>query len=256
MKNPRSIILVSVFVAAAVFIIIFETADFPICDDAAADKLYSDIISRAVIAAAVVALTLLAGYGKLLAPRRKGILRALLWCIPCLAVALANFPYSALASGEAQILRADLLWAVVLKCLLIGVTEELIFRGILLILVSDLLGNGNNRVFLTIVISSAIFALYHLLNLFAGAGLGVTLLQVGYSFLTGAMFAAVMTRTRNIWLCIALHTVYDIGGLIVSDIGSGAVHDLIFWVLTAVAAVICCVHVILYLIRKPEPFKL
>lgn len=250
-KNLLKIILLAAILAADLAVLItFEAVEIRVCGDETANALWLDIIPRIVTGITAVTVIFFAGYGKCFKWERKGCLSALLWCIPCLAVAIVNFPFSALASGLAEITRHDLIWLFALKCLAIGFMEEAIFRGIILGVAAETIKEGKYKKLLTVAISSAIFALYHIFNLFAGAGAGATLLQVGYSFLTGSMFAATVLRTKSLYPCIILHAVFDFGGLIVTDLGLGTVHDNIFWILTAIAAVICFIHVIKYLLSE------
>ncbi len=250
-KNLLKILLLAAVLAADIAVlIVFEAIDIRICGDETANGLWLEIIPRTVTGIAAVAVTCFAGYAKYFKLRRKGSLSSLIWCLPCLAVAIVNFPFSALASGLAEITRPDLIWLFALKCLAIGFMEEAIFRGLLLGIIAEIAAGRKYKNLLTVAVSSAIFALYHIFNLFAGAGAGETLLQIGYSFLTGAMFAAALLRTKSIYPCIALHALFDFGGLIVTDLGTGAVHDNIFWILTAIAAVICFIHVIKYLLSE------
>lgn len=205
-----------------------------------------------------VALFLLALLWGNLRPPRKGLGRALLWSLPCFAVALANFPYSALLAGTARVGRPDLLWLFLLKCLSVALMEELFFRAMLLPLLHETLQKRRGGLLGALLLSSALFALMHLFNLFFGANWGATALQVGYTFLLGLMFGVTYCRTKNIWLCVAVHALFDVGGLLVADLGSGAPQDAVFWVLTAVAGVLCALHIAIsaYRLQKQEDAQL
>jgi membrane protease YdiL (CAAX protease family) len=80
-----------------------------------------------------------------------------------------------------------------------GFMEEAIFRGLLLRI---LLPGGLMR---AAFLSSLLFALAHLLNLFMGANLYATILQVAVAFLAGLVFTAPLAITRNIWLLVIIH---------------------------------------------------
>lgn len=251
-KNYRTTALTAAIIASVIVLAVIYFIPWQFSEDETLNKLLRDVLPRAALSVAVFCLTLLCGYGGVFRVKAQGAMRNTLWLLPCLAVALVNFPYSALISGQAQITRSDLIWLFILKCLLIALSEEMLFRGIALGFLGEFLGERKHKYVLTVVISSAVFALFHLLNLFEGAGIGATLLQTGYTFLTGMMFASVTLRTGNIWAAVALHCIFDIGGLIIGDIGSGPFQDAIFWILTAVAAVICAVHLILYAIARDK----
>ncbi len=223
-------------------------AVFPVqTGDAARDRLTNGVLPRVCICVPLFVSLLWRWRGLLKFPRLS--LKTWLWLLPPLLVALVNFPFSALIGGEAVITRGDLWWLFAINCILIGLTEEWLFRGILLDCFLGVAEEKKKSCFLPVLFSSASFALFHLLNLFEGAGIGDVLLQTGYSFLIGAMLAVVFCKTKNLWLCIFLHVLFDVGGLLISDIGAGNPQDTVFWVLTAVIGVLCAVHIIFTLVR-------
>lgn len=254
MKEKLKIIsIIGIFLVATAVLAVFEFAEIRLCDDQTANGLWIDTIPRLITGAAATAALVFLGYGHLFRPLKKGWVRALVWCLPCVAVCLVNFPFSALLCGDAAVERPDLIWLFALKCFSIGWMEEALFRGILLCLISEWQKESRYREWGTLLLTSAIFSLYHLFNLFGGADVGATLLQVGYSFLTGAMFAAVLLRTKNIWICIFLHALFDFGGLLIPEIGTGAAQDNLFWILTAVAGAVCFAHILRWLLGFIRP---
>lgn len=80
-----------------------------------------------------------------------------------------------------------------------GFMEEAIFRGLLL---RTLLPGGLMR---ATFLSALLFALAHFLNLFMGANLNATILQVAVAFLAGFIFTAPLAITRNIWPLVIIH---------------------------------------------------
>ena len=109
--------------------------------------------------------------------------------------------------------------------------------------------DSRTRVFWTVVWTSAAFGLIHLVNLLEGAGIGPTVLQVGYSFLIGGMCAIVLLKTGNLIYCILLHGIYDFGGGLISRLGNGALWDTPTVILTAVLAVLVTVWLFWVLLR-------
>lgn len=182
-------------------------------------------------------------WGKALCPQRKNFWRFLLWSLPCFAVAFANFPYFALISGNARIERTDLIWLFLLKCLSVALMEELFFRALLLPFLREKFRKYKGGFYLSVLLSAALFSLMHLINLFYGAPFGAIALQIGYTFLLGIMFGVMFCITKNVWLCVIVHTIFDIGGLIVTDLGTGPFQDTLFWILTAVAGAVCAVYI-------------
>ena len=162
--------------------------------------------------------------------------KGLLLCLPFIAVVAGNYPIGALAGGDVTLsLRAARFCCFLYYCIAVGLFEEIVFRGIALPCVL-LFFNGRFRLFWAAAVSSAVFALCHLINLLGGVS-GDVFLQVGYSFLVGGMCALTYFLCPNILLCIGLHALFDVGGFMATYLGSGMVWGTLDIVLTAVTAV-------------------
>lgn len=245
MKKYKKEILIAVLflVACAVFVLCEYV--FTFSDDGTLDFLLKGTISRLCGFLLFVVIALLCGLKGSFTLKTSP--RILLWCLPCLLVAVCNFPFSALISGEMYITRPELLWLFALDCIAIGLFEETLFRAILLPLLTELF--SKRSVVVPILLNGALFGLWHLSNLFAGADIGSTLLQTGYSFLIGSMLACVFVRTKSVWWCVLLHAVFDFGGLLTGTVAAGNCHDTVFWILTAIAGACCFSHLLAYFIR-------
>ncbi len=239
--KARKIAAVLLAVASAALIVLsFFPSVFP--GDARTARLLTETLPRLCVSALLLVLL----WGREVFPPRGLFWRSLLWSLPCFLVAFANFPYSALISGSARIVRWELLPLFLLKCIAVALMEELCFRAALLPFLREKLRGKRGEFFLSVLLSAAVFGAVHLFNLLFGASLGATALQVGYTFLLGVMFGVMYCVTENVWLCVSVHTLFDIGGLIVTDLGnSGAFQDVVFWCLTAAAGVLCAVHIVL-----------
>lgn len=88
--------------------------------------------------------------------------------------------------------------------LLVGFTEEMATRGLLLVGLRSRLSEG-----WVWFVSSALFALMHLTNALAGQGLGLTLTQVGMAFLGGTVFYIVRRTTGTLIWAMVLHGLWD-----------------------------------------------
>ncbi|NLB48935.1 MAG: CPBP family intramembrane metalloprotease [Erysipelotrichia bacterium] len=242
-KYSRFIITVSLFVLAAFSLVFFEIRQTKILSDGAANELLGNVISRVSICALFIWIMHLNGNLGFLRVRRS-LWRRALWTIPCFLVAVVNFPFSALISGELVMVRADLIGLYIVYIVAIALLEEFVFRGIVVALVFNYFRRGRRPYIMTTVVASAFFSLIHLTNLFSGAMFGSVLLQLIYSFLLGAMLTVVIFKTRNIWLCVLIHAIFNFGGLLTVFIARGNPWDLVFWVLTAVFGILCAIHVI------------
>ncbi len=181
-------------------------------------------------------------------PSLKGALAV----IPFFIIAVNNAPIIALATGNAVITaNGGRIVLFLLYCLSIATFEETVFRGILFPIALKLTEKFKFGVFWAAVISSAIFAVSHLINLFNGAGVGETFLQVGYSFLIGGACAVSLAITKNLFVPIAVHFIYDIGGFMlgVNGIGYGNQWDLATIILTAILGAIVLTYTLLVVFK-------
>jgi len=87
---------------------------------------------------------------------------------------------------------------------LVGFTEELTTRGLLLTALRSRLAEG-----WVWFITSALFALMHLLNAASGQAFGPTLQQVGFAFLGGTIFYILRRATGSLIWAMVLHGLWD-----------------------------------------------
>lgn len=250
-SDRQALALLLLFIPAAAILFFFFAP--PATGDGRLDSLLNAVIPRFFISIFLLVLVLEI-FPSCLSCKRISF-KNLIWCIPPLLVALVNFPFSALILGTAQVTRAELIGLFLLKCLLIGLSEELLFRGIIFYTLSDYFKRKGFSCFLPVLLSSVIFALFHFINLFDGAGILAVLQQAGYSFLIGAMLAVVLKKTNNLAACVFLHALFDLGGFFVSDLGTGDPQDLTFWILTAVVGVLSAVHITATLVKMIKKEK-
>ena len=253
MRKWNFIITILLFILGTICFIFFDVKPITVLEDPLANKLLCGFIAR-------VGLSLLFSWMLYQYGGRKFIVfdrnfpKYLLWALPCFMVALINFPVSALISGKAEVVRTDLLGLYALYVISVALLEEFIFRGVLLIIVSDLMRGKRYQYLLTALICSAVFSLFHLTNLFEGMGIGDVLLQCLYTFLIGGMLVITMLKTRNIWLCVLLHALFDFGGLLIVHLGVGNPWDTIFWILTFVGGALCAGHVVYSLLKLEKGY--
>ena len=199
MKKIHIVITVLLFILGALCFIFFEALHTQILQDEQANKFLCGFISRFGLSILFVWLLYLFGGRDLLFFNKKFFI-SLAWSLPCFIVAFVNFPYSALISGAVTFERTDLIGLYILYILGICLMEELVFRGVLLVLIKDIFKLHRHAPILVVLVSALIFSLFHLTNLIRGGGIGDVLLQCVYTFLIGAMLSTLMLKLSNVWL--------------------------------------------------------
>lgn len=102
-------------------------------------------------------------------------------------------------------------FAASLVILLVGFTEELTARGLLLVALRSRLSEG-----WVWFLTSAAFGLMHFLNFFSGQDLLPTLQQVGSAFLVGTVFYILRRTTGSLIWAMVLHGLWDFSVFAVS----------------------------------------
>ena len=202
-------------------------------------------LSRLLASAVFLVILLTQGY-HILHPLRKPFGKSMLVCLPAFAVVINNLPILALMTGQARIVHGEPIYWIwfIAQCFAIGLFEEITFRGVVLLRFAETRRTTHKGLLISILLSSAVFGAMHLLNLLSGAGPLAVLMQVGYSFLIGAMCAVVMFKTANLWLCVALHAIYDFCGTLMPTLGAGTWWDTPTVVFTAVLAVVTAAYLV------------
>ena len=250
-KKRRPDPLGAVFCVVVAALVWLEFFPPQLAADETVNSLLLGVITRALGGGLFIALTARLGW------RIWGLpvsLRVFAAVIPAFAVVINNFPIIGLARGAAYVTAPT--WEVslfALSCLLIGVFEEFAFRGVFYMLLLSTRRDSVKKIFWVTVASSAAFGAVHLFNLLAGAGIGPTLLQVGYSFLIGGMCSIVLIVTGSIWIPVILHALFDFGGYLIPTLGDGIVWDAATVAVTAVLGVAAAVYMTVLLLRvKPQ----
>jgi membrane protease YdiL (CAAX protease family) len=105
----------------------------------------------------------------------------------------------------------------------IGLSEELLVRGVILGVLLLKWGNTKKGIYLSVIVSSVLFGSAHILNLIGNPSILVaTLSQVVYATFIGIFFAACVLRSKTIWPMIILHATIDFFGQVkLITIGGG-----------------------------------
>lgn len=141
--------------------------------------------------------------------------RGVLWMLPSFALTAALI-FAMFRTGNPQL--SGLVLLIVATMALVGFSEELVFRGILLqgALRDVSLGKA-------ILISSLGFSLLHSVNVLAGVPIAGMFQQLGLTFIFGLAMACYALRANSLVPVMIFHMLWDtvqfVGGVFGSDFG-------------------------------------
>ena len=174
--------------------------------------------------------------------------------IPFLLVVINNFPIIPLIKGDTSFVANNnfIKWICYLLAVLGGVViEEVTFRGLIFPVLYRKLSTKKHAEFLSVLFSSALFGIVHLFNLFAGAGIGSVIMQIGYSLLIGGMCCIALLKTGNFYNCVLLHFIFNIGGLLYEkNMISGNIWTVETVIITAILGILVTVYAIVILFKN------
>lgn len=99
--------------------------------------------------------------------------------------------------------------------LLVGVSEEWMFRGVLFQAL-----RSRFAMWPAILVSSALFGAVHVLNVILTGQLGEAVVQAVAAGMSGMVMMALLVRTGSLWVPIVYHALWDFGAILVAS-GSG-----------------------------------
>lgn len=256
LKEKQSIgnIIVSTVIALLSVVLIVLTI-FPLqySADELRNKWLGVAVSRLLCAAIVVCLLV---FMKI---RLFGRVKQIAFVVPCLLVAINNFPFISYFHGNMRFVRTETVDVLcfALYCLSVGLFEEFVFRGVVFSALASIFPKDKKGLVKTFVVSSVLFGIVHLANIFGGAGIVPTLLQVLYTTLMGGVFAFVLLKTKNLFCCAFVHGLYNFGGLLLDTpermgLGTGVVFDTGTVLLTVILGVCVAVFVLWNLYKYSE----
>jgi hypothetical protein len=115
--------------------------------------------------------------------------------------------YLVLFAGVVMFIGAPA-WSVVMfvtiNTLMVGVSEEVMFRGVLFRAFDKAMS-----IWLAIILTSILFGAVHILNVFITGQLGPAIMQSIAAVMSGFVFMAILIRTGSIWPAIIYHFFWD-----------------------------------------------
>ena len=164
------------------------------------------IITEALLLTGLLALVALLRWGRvtgLRGPVDPAGMRLAAWIVgpAVLIVAAAWIGFLVVADGRPF---TTSLQSIALLSLLIGVFEELLFRGVVLHGLRSRMTAG-----WAIVASGVLFGLFHAVNAIVGQDIAVTAIQMAGATGLGLFFGAITVQARSLWPAAALHALWD-----------------------------------------------
>ena len=108
-----------------------------------------------------------------------------------------------------------LLW-ILFNSFLVGLSEELMFRGVLLQALRRTVS-----IWPAVALTTLAFGAIHMLNVFMTGELRPALIQSAAAALSGLLFIALRLRTGSLWPCIIVHGLWDFATFTIAAARSG-----------------------------------
>ncbi len=223
MKNLRKRYPIPVSIALALlFLAVNFLLSLPLIRiaDTVAQNLYLfQLIVELLTFAVFLIITILMGMQFIFRRTRKPLSKLVLPCAAILVVyTLALVGGVTLCLGDPLQSPLKILWFVL--CMLsVGLTEELIFRGLITRMLYARYGRNPVGVWMSVLLSSLLFGLIHLSNAAGGAvELSSVLVQVVGASALGICLSAIYLRTGSFWTVVLLHAYMDFCGLVSSGV--------------------------------------
>ena len=233
--SKKRLYMISIVVLLVIFLAI-EVLNIFFANDTNEYELIYGIATRGIGAAICILMMAYCSFTYLFSSFGK--LRDIVLIIPCCLIAINNFPFISVIDGTATLdAKWYLVFLLALQCFFVGVFEETAFRGCVFMLILEKRHSTKKDIFCSIILSSLVFGGIHVVNLFAGAGVVSVVLQLGYSFLIGAMCSVVLLVTKKLWLPILIHAVFNFAGALIPTLGKGEIWGTATVVLTVIVSV-------------------
>ncbi len=170
------------------------------------ETLTSGLPWQIIVTLVLLAIVALLGWWRLTllwSPLDRRGLRALYFTLAYPLLGIATFTYF-LSGQDTPRSPWEILALVLALNFFVGLSEELLFRGILFGALRQ-----KNRMITAIIVSSVAFGLLHIVNAGIGQDATQTLFQVINATALGVLFCALALAANNIWPAIVLHMIWN-----------------------------------------------
>ena len=135
---------------------------------------------------------------------------------------------------------------------MVGIAEEMLFRGVVLYILIRVWGSSRGGLFLAVLLSAFLFGFIHLLQVFAGRSIGIALIAILEGIISGIWWGAFVVLWGTIWPAALLHTISNSFALVKGLDHPGLVFSYQVYSL-AILFQIPLVILSLYLLLKTAP---
>lgn len=165
------------------------------------------LLGETVTSLFAIIIILLFGLKYVLKRKGTGFFKGL---IPCLYV-LATLIYSGILQISNSLFFGHELAGIgdilvfLATMVLIGITEEFIFRGFIAEIIFQKYAYNYSGVWFSVIVSGIIFGFMHMSNAASVDNTASVLIQSLSATAIGMTYCAIFYRTRNVWVCVFLH---------------------------------------------------
>lgn len=145
--------------------------------------------------------------------------------------------------------------------ILIGIAEEILFRGIIAEQLLKTFGTSKKGIVKAIMISSIMFGMAHMINALNTSVLSAAIQTIIVSFM-GMVFAIVYFKSGNIWAAITVHAFIDFsqlafnGGIYGNPAGENTIADAMGYSLVNLLGIIPYIILLFILLRRKNIQKI
>ena len=216
MRMPKVVTILVAVLIVAIFLGSMDVAAFFLADTVSLPGYGSSMIAEFMAGVVAFLLLCLFGYLGVLGEKGKGFIHGLYiggfltgYCCLELAAQL----YVQMMTPDAKVVSALEILFFAATMFLIGWTEELIFRGVILNLFLERFSKTKRGILWAVILSGVLFGAVHLTNISQGVTVTSAMIQAVNAAFLGVIFGAVYARSGNIWLVMTFHALVDFASL-------------------------------------------
>ncbi len=199
------------FVFVIIFMIQQGMADF-FANSISSIKYGEETLFEIIWAGLVLVVLLLFKNKYVFTQENESFSKSIKYILPELLISCVFFGYSIYklaTSTEPFALNPLTILNLLVFCFFIGIVEEFLCRGWLFNEFLERFSDSKKSKMLCILLSSLVFGIMHYVNLGPTQGFIDTTFQVINAFVTGVFLTLVYYKTKNIWVCVFSHAVWD-----------------------------------------------